>query len=212
MKPNAKTLHNWNQLAKAYQDKFMEMDVYNATYNAFCDAIEKEDAKVLELGCGPGNVTNYLINKRPNYSILATDTAPSMIELGKINVPKAQFQLLDVRDMLDLNQQFDAILGGFVIPYLDSKETEQFIADSYQLLDENGILYISCIEKESSYSETQTSNDGKITMEVNYHQAAHLLQFLEKNQFQLLSIFRIDYPKPNGTIDIHLIIIAQKKN
>lgn len=212
MKPNAKTLHNWNQLAKAYQDKFMEMDVYNATYNAFCDAIEKEDAKVLELGCGPGNVTNYLINKRPNYSILATDTAPSMIELGKINVPKAQFQLLDVRDMLDLNQQFDAILGGFVIPYLDSKETEQFIADSYQLLDENGILYISCIEKESSYSETQTSNDGKITMEVNYHQAAHLLQFLEKNLFQLLSIFRIDYPKPNGTIDIHLIIIAQKKN
>ncbi len=210
MKPNAKTLHNWNQLAQAYQDKFMEMDLYNSTYNAFCEAIEKKDAQVLELGCGPGNVTKYLINKQPNYSILATDTAPSMIELGKINVPKAQFQLLDVRDMLGLNQQFDAILGGFVIPYLDSKETEQFIADSYQMLNKNGVLYFSCIEKETSYSETQTSSDGKITMEVNYHTADFLLASLEKNQFQLLSVFRIDYPKPNGTSDIHLIIIAQK--
>lgn len=212
MNRNHQTLHNWNQLAQAYQDKFMEMDLYNSTYDVFCEAVEKENARVLELGCGPGNVTNYLINKRPNYSILATDTAPSMIELGRINVPKAQFQLLDVRDMLGLNQQFDAILGGFVIPYLDSKETEQFIADSFQLLNDKGVLYFSCIERETSYSETQTSSDGKITMEVNYHTADFLLASLEKNHFQLLSVFRIDYPKPNGTIDIHLIIIAQKKN
>jgi 2-polyprenyl-3-methyl-5-hydroxy-6-metoxy-1,4-benzoquinol methylase len=212
MKPNATTLHNWNQLAQAYQDKFMKMDLYNATYDRFCAVIEKDDARILELGCGPGNITKYILEQKPNYSILATDTAPSMIELGKINVPKAQFQLLDVRDMLELNSTFDAILGGFVVPYLDSKETEQFIADNFQMLNNNGILYFSCIEKEASYSETQTSSDGKITMEVNYHDAATLLSSLEKNHFKLLSVFRIDYPKPNGTSDIHLVIIAQKKS
>lgn len=210
MKPNATTLHNWNQLAQAYHDKFMEMDLYNATYNQFCAVIAKDDAHILELGCGPGNITKYILEQKPNYSILATDTAPSMIELGKIKVPKAQFQLLDVRDMLELNTTFDAILGGFVIPYLDSKETEQFISDSFQMLNKNGVLYFSCIEKENSYSETQTSSDGKITMEVNYYEASRLLESLEKNHFQLLSVFRIDYPKPNGTSDIHLIIIAQK--
>lgn len=212
MKRNTETLHNWNQLAQTYQDKFMKMDLYNATYDAFCEAIEKENARVLELGCGPGNVTQYIQNRRPNYFILATDTAPSMIELGKINVPKAAFQLLDVRDMKSLNTTFDAILGGFVIPYLNSVETERFISDSYRMLNATGILYFSCIEKETSYSETQTSSDGKITMEVNYHNADFLLSLLEKNLFNLLSLFRIDYPKPNGTNDIHLVIIAQKTN
>jgi cyclopropane fatty-acyl-phospholipid synthase-like methyltransferase len=212
MNRNTETLRNWNKLAQAYQDKFMEMDVYNASYDAFCEVITKDNAHILELGCGPGNVTKYLLDQKPNYSILATDTASSMIELGKTNVPKAEFRLLDVRDMLELNTTFDAILGGFVIPYLNPKETEQFIANSFKMLNDNGILYFSCIEKETSYSETQTSSDGKITMEVNYHQASHLLESLEKNHFDVLSVFRIDYPKPNGTSDIHLIIIAQKKN
>lgn len=211
MNRNTQTLQNWNLLAQAYHDKFMEMDLYNATYDAFCDMIAKDDARILELGCGPGNITKYLLEQKLNYSILATDTAPSMIELGKTNVPKAQFQLLDVRDMLQLNSTFDAILGGFVVPYLNTQETEQFIADSFQMLYDDGVLYFSCIEKEISYSETQTSSDGKVTMEVNYHEAAHLLKSLEKNQFQLLSVFRIDYPKHNGTSDVHLVIIAQKR-
>lgn len=212
MKRNTETLNNWNQLAQAYQDKFMEMDLYNATYDQFCEAINKDDAHVLELGCGPGNITKYILEQKPNYTILATDTAQSMIKLGKINVPKAQFQLLDVRDMLSLNQNFDAILGGFVVPYLNSVETEQFIADSFRMLNDDGILYFSCIEKETSYSETQTSSDGKITMEVNYHKASYLLASLQKNNFQLLSHFRIDYPKPNRTSDIHLVIMAKKTN
>lgn len=210
MKRNTETLQNWNQLAQAYQDKFMEMDLYNTTYDQFCEAITKDDARILELGCGPGNITKYILAQKPNYEILATDTAPNMIELGKINVPKAQFQLLDVRDMLSLNQTFDAILGGFVVPYLNTIETEQFIADSFQLLNNNGILYFSCIEKETSYSETQTSSDGKVSMEINYHQASYLVESLQKNNFQLLSLFRIDYPKPSGISDVHLVIIAQK--
>jgi 2-polyprenyl-3-methyl-5-hydroxy-6-metoxy-1,4-benzoquinol methylase len=210
MKRNEITLHNWNQLAQAYHDKFMEMDLYNATYDQFCDAIDNDNARILELGCGPGNVTKYLLDKKNNYSILATDTAPTMIELGKINVPKAEFQLLDVRDMVDLHQSFDAILGGFVVPYLNSEETKQFIADSVQLLNDSGILYFSCIEKDTSYSETQTSSDGKITMEVNYHDSVSLSQSLEENRFTVVSVFRIHYPKPNGTSDIHLVIIAKK--
>ena len=73
-------------------------------------------------------------------------------------------------------------------------------------------MYFSCIEKEKSYSETQTNSDGKVTMEVNYHKASHLLESLEKNHFDVLSVFRIDYQKPNGISDVHLVIIAQKKN
>jgi 2-polyprenyl-3-methyl-5-hydroxy-6-metoxy-1,4-benzoquinol methylase len=211
MNRNESTLKTWDKLALNYQSKFMTMDLYDSTYDLFCESIKKDDASILELGCGPGNITKYLQDKNPNYSILATDTAPSMIELGKINVPKAIFQLLDVRDMANLNQQFDAILSGFVLPYLNKTEAKQFIADSFQMLNDNGILYFSCIEKDKSYAETQTSSDGKFTMEVNYHNANHLLQILEENNFEVLNVSRIHYEKPDNKFDIHLVIIAQKR-
>ncbi len=210
MNRNESTLKTWDKLALNYQSKFMTMDLYDSTYDLFCESIKKDDASILELGCGPGNITKYLQDKNPNYSILATDTAPSMIELGKINVPKAIFQLLDVRDMANLNQQFDAILSGFVLPYLNKTEAKQFIADSFQMLNDNGILYFSCIEKDKSYAETQTSSDGKFTMEVNYHNANHLLQILEENNFEVLNVSRIHYEKPMDKFDIHLVIIAKK--
>lgn len=210
MNRNENTLKTWDKLALNYQSKFMTMDLYDVTYDLFCNSIKKDDASILELGCGPGNITKYLQDKKPNYSILATDTAPSMIELGKINVPKATFELLDVRDMANLNQQFDAILGGFVLPYLNTTEAKQFIADSFQMLNNDGILYFSCIEKDKSFAETQTSKDGKFTIEVNYHDANSLIKSLEENNFEILSVSRINYEKPNNNFDIHLVIIAQK--
>ena len=211
MNRNESTLKTWDKLALNYQSKFMTMDLYDSTYDLFCESIKKDDASILELGCGPGNITKYLQDKNPNYSILATDTAPSMIEFGKINVPKAVFQLLDVRDMANLSQQFDAILSGFVLPYLNTTEAKQFMVDSFQMLNDNGILYFSCIEKEKNYTENHTSSDGKFTMEVNYHESGYLLQTLKENNFETISVSRINYEKPGNLFDIHLVIIAKKK-
>jgi 2-polyprenyl-3-methyl-5-hydroxy-6-metoxy-1,4-benzoquinol methylase len=212
MMNNEITLQTWDKLAQQYQDKFMEMDLYNATYDQFCDAIANEKATILELGCGPGNITQYLIAKNPNYSILATDTAPSMIALGKSNVPEAQFQLLDSRNMLELNRTFDAIISGFVLPYLTKEETIEFIENSWQLLNRNGVLYFSCIEDEYSKSEIQTSSDGQFKMQVYYHQEDYLLKTIAENGFKIQAISRINYEKSESEIAVHLVIIARKIN
>ena len=53
--------------AKLYQEKFMDLALYNDSYGYFCSALDKPQAKILEIGCGPGNITMYLIQtkKRP---------------------------------------------------------------------------------------------------------------------------------------------------
>lgn len=210
MNRNETTLKTWDKLALQYQNKFMNLDLYNATYDLFCDAITNENASVLEIGCGPGNITKYILDANPNYKILATDTAPSMIELGKINVPNAQFQLLDSRDVLELDKTFDGILSGFVFPYLTKEECIEFITNSIQLLNKNGVLYFSTIEDEYSKSEIQTSSDGQFQMQVYYHQEDYLVKALVENGFKTLSISRINYEKSAGIFAIHLVIIAQK--
>jgi 2-polyprenyl-3-methyl-5-hydroxy-6-metoxy-1,4-benzoquinol methylase len=88
------TFDTWNNIASIYQDKFMDLDVYNDTYDHICNAVTKPKAKLLDIGCGPGNITKYLLSKRPDFDIFGIDMAPNMIEFAKKNNPTALSCLL----------------------------------------------------------------------------------------------------------------------
>ena len=79
------TFETWNKIALLYQEKFMDLDLYNDTYDFICNSILKVNSKILEIGCGPGNITKYLLCKRPDFDILGIDIADKMVELAKIN-------------------------------------------------------------------------------------------------------------------------------
>ena len=87
------TFQTWDKVATMYQDKFMNMDLYNDTYDAFCNLIKKSNPKIFEIGCGPGNITKYMLSKRPDFEIEAIDMAPNMIKLAKENNPTANFRI-----------------------------------------------------------------------------------------------------------------------
>ncbi len=36
------TFQTWDKLAQQYQEKFMELDLYNDTYDLFCQQIKKQ--------------------------------------------------------------------------------------------------------------------------------------------------------------------------
>lgn len=38
------TFQTWNKLAQLYQDKFMDLGLYNLTYDFICQSIIKENA------------------------------------------------------------------------------------------------------------------------------------------------------------------------
>ncbi len=77
------TFETWNKVAKLYEDVFMHLDLYNDTYDIFCELITKENAHVLEIGCGPGNITRYLLEKKPDLLINGIDISPNMISLAE---------------------------------------------------------------------------------------------------------------------------------
>ena len=93
------TVGTFDKLAQKYQDKYMHMDFYHDTYDTFCDFVTRQNANIFEIGCGPGNITRYLLNKRPDFNILATDISPKMVTFAKNNNPEAECFVLDSREI-----------------------------------------------------------------------------------------------------------------
>ena len=73
----------------------MDLELYDDTYEAFVAILPVQNASVLELGCGPGNITRHLLHLNPSLQLIATDIAPNMVSLAKVNNPSAEIMQLD---------------------------------------------------------------------------------------------------------------------
>lgn len=205
------TKHVFNSCASEYQDRFMNVDLYADTLGVFCDSMKIESARILEIACGPGNITKYLLEKRPDFKIFGIDLAENMITLAKTNNPQAKFEVMDCRQINMLNEKYDGIMCGFCLPYISKPETFKLIKDSAQLLKENGVLYLSTMEDDYEKSGLKKSSSGKYETYQYFHEAAYLKQALEENGFRINTLKRQDYPVTNGAKVVDLILIAQKK-
>ena len=154
------TFETWNSIASLYEQKFMYLDIYNDTYDSFCKELTASNATILEIGCGPGNITKYLHSKRPDFIIDAIDVAPSMIELAQKNNPNANFKVMDCRQIHEISKKYEGIICGFCLPYLSDGDCLKLISDSYRLLTQNGILYLSFVEGDSAKSGFQVGSGG----------------------------------------------------
>ena len=203
------TFETWNKVASMYQEKFMDLDLYDDTYDIFCQQIEKPNPTIFEIGCGPGNITKYLLSKRPDFKIEAIDVAPNMIELAKKNNPTVNFKLMDCREIDKLPGKFDAIICGFCLPYLSKEDSTKLIKDCSFLLNNNGVLYLSAIEGDYEKSGYETGSSGDQTY-VYYHQKKYLTDRLEDNNFELSNLILKSYEKKDGTSQTHMVLIAKK--
>lgn len=209
MDKNQAAVALFDKLADVYQQKYMNVDLYGETLDLFCDNIPKQNAHILELACGPGNITKYLLAKRPDFEILGTDLAQNMIALAVANNPEAKFQLMDCRAIANISTQYDGIMCGFCLPYLTKEEAIQLIADAGKILCEGGMLYISTMEDDYSKSGLQTASTGD-QLYMYYHQADYLTRALIENGFTIIHIRHQDYPTTNETKVTDLVLIARR--
>ena len=210
MDPYKETFETWNKIASLYQDRFMDLDLYNENYDFVCSSMDKTDPKILEIGCGPGNITKYQLSKRPDFAVFGIDIAPNMIELAKANNPTARFQVMDSREIDQIKTKYDAIVCGFCLPYLSPRDSQKLIGDCYDLLSENGLIYMSFVEGDPDRSGFQSGSSGERIYFYYYNLEDLKTKFLQ-NKFQELQIFKTEYKISKTQMDIHTILTARKK-
>ena len=203
------TFETWNKVAEIYQEKFMKLKLYDESYRVICEEIEKRNAQLLDVGCGPGNITKFLLHERPDFEVLGIDIAANMIELAKISNPNANFAVMDTRQITDLNTRFDGIVCGFCLPYLSETDCSKLISDSWILLNNDGILYLSFVEGDPAQSDFQAGSSGD-RVYFYYHDRESITLQLTDHNFKLLKVFDIAYDKGKQAVEMHTVVIAQK--
>ena len=204
------TIETYDLSAKAFENKFMNLDLYKDNLNSFCRLL-KPGAKILDLGCGPGNVAKFLYELNQDYTIVGIDLSEEMIKLARQNVPQnsVMFKVRDIRDLEIEETMYDAVIASFCIVHLENDETKNLLKKINKMLRKNGMLYMSCMEGEKSGFETTSFSDrGYIYF--NYYTEEFLTRILEKNRFKILEINRQDYPENDGSITTDMFFFACK--
>jgi 2-polyprenyl-3-methyl-5-hydroxy-6-metoxy-1,4-benzoquinol methylase len=200
----------FDKLAELYQSKFMDVSAYASELDSFLALFASPNPNILEIACGPGNITKYILSKNPSLNILGIDLAPKMIELAKLNCPEAQFEVMDCRHISSLKTKYDGIILGFCLPYLNKSELENLVKDVSSLLQPDGKLYLSTIEgvhKNSGYKKGSTGDE----IFMHYYELADIEAIFSEAYLQIISEKRVSVPtNPNNDID--LIIVAVKQN
>lgn len=198
----------FDRSARLYADKYMDVTHYNQALQYFLQHCPL-NAGLLELACGPGNVTVYLKDRRPDISIFATDLAPSMVALARENVPGIRTGILDCRKISTLSERFDAVMASFVLPYLLRNEARRLIEDAGECLRDRGVLYLSTMEAGNELSGWESSSRGD-QVYINYYECDFLCQLLNEQGFEVLDKFRVpveNHPKVKND----LILVARRQ-
>lgn len=204
------TFKTWDAIVLAYERQFMDLNLYDDSYELFLSSLDKPNARILELGCGPGMITRFMIQRFPDLNYTASDVSAQMINRAESNVPQVKFKVLDCRDLSTVKQHFDSIICGFILPYISKEDRLKLVSDCAGLLSDKGILYLSYVAGDQTEPVCMTDKEGN-SLYFYYHQTEEFKKELEVHDFELIDTINLVYKKKEGVEEEHTVIIARKK-
>ena len=73
---------------------------------------------VVDLGCGPGNLTRLLADRWPSARVRGVDSSPEMIEAARRDVPDLEFEAADLRDWVEREDDVDVLVSNATLQWL----------------------------------------------------------------------------------------------
>ena len=102
--------------------------------------------RILELGCGSGNLSELLRHRFPDASIRLVDFSGKLLEQCKNRLASddgIQYHEQDFRELQFADQAFDLIVSSISIHHLTHSEKASLFAKTYRWLDHGGIFTYS---------------------------------------------------------------------
>lgn len=198
----------YNRIAKDWHQDHRDDTWWIEGTDKFLSFLKAGDA-VLDVGCGAGTKSKYLIGK--GFKVAGIDFSEQMIEIAKRNVPQGRFFVMDLTDMGGLQEKFDGILAQAVLLHVPKKKIALALEQLRGKLKPGGYLYVAVkeIKPGSPEEATVTENDYGYPYSrfFSYFTSAEMRKYLEDTGMKVVHESIITSGKTNW-----IQIVAQYHN
>ena len=145
---------------------------------------------VLELGCGTGKNTKWLLQKA--NKIIGLDFSQEMLHLAKAKITnsKVQFKKNDLTKSWEVENGFaDLITSSLTLEHI--KNLDHIFKEANRTLKKDGLFFISELHPFKQYTGSQAryeTDEGLQKVDAYIHHISEYLTDAEKSNFTLLEI------------------------
>lgn len=175
---------DYNAIADTYAKCYSEIEYCKAYIDEFIASLAGK--KVLDIGCGAGQITDYLTQR--GIGVIGIDFSEELLKIAKQNFPNSKFILADICDY-EQKEQVDGIITKDVLFHLSDENLIQVLQKFRKMLKPNGNLCIIMdMPKEAGEQIFVEELDDKYQIYYNYLTPEKLKDLLEKTGFNIENI------------------------
>lgn len=106
--------------------------------------IPNDGSKVLNIGCGAGDLENYVLKKqKKNLQWVGVDISPKSLKECRENFKNAKFELGDILKLKYKDESFDIVILSEIMEHISPKNTFRALKEVNRVLRRGGRLVVS---------------------------------------------------------------------
>lgn len=149
------TLDTYNKTAQLQANKFNKLGARVEDIAQTFSLIDKNNPKVLELGCGNGRDAEEIVKRTNDY--LGVDISSELIKIARESVPEAKFKVADFEEF-KFPENIDVIFAFASLLHSDKKSVREILRKASRALNNRGVFYIST--KYGCYKRKNIDKEG----------------------------------------------------
>jgi 2-polyprenyl-3-methyl-5-hydroxy-6-metoxy-1,4-benzoquinol methylase len=166
-------------------------------------------ARVLDVGCGSGVKSKYLINH--GFKVTGIDISEKLLEIARREASKGEFKVFSMTDLDSMLEMFDGIFAQASLLHIPKKDAGEVVKKMAGRLISGGLLYIAVKEVREGKPEEGIAKENDYGYEYerffSYFTMPELEQYLAGAGLTVVSASR--NPNPSGKT-VWLQIIGRK--
>ncbi len=190
------TINTYNNIVEEYIDYFNSKDLHgNVQFQKEIDVLVnnlEENSKILDVGTAIGDYPKYLTEKcNKNFEVIGVDSSENMIRVAIKNAPKANFQVMDMRNLNFSDKSFNAIICLATLIHVDDDTAIKILEKFDSMLKDNGLIIINVMEHINGDKEIYEKEpfNPKYNTYFNRYSKAFFIEWFKNNNYEILNIF-----------------------
>ncbi len=160
----------------AEADSYQAMN-HSVANRAFVNRLQElgADGEMLDVGCGPGEITLLVARKFARANIIGVDLAEKMLVYARQALQKTDlasrchFQIADAKDLKFANASFDCVFSNTILHHIP--DPLPFVQEAWRVLRPGGLLLIRDLYRPATISEVNALVNKHASDEDEYSRA-----------------------------------------